>query len=333
VNAPIDIADAQTLDFAALQAAQGAGNSNAGPRTVPAKVLPIPSDLEPATAMLVAAPYSQFWNLNAPDDAGWREIVKQFDTAGLPELAKGRAALGVTIEPTTLGGVKAFILTPKEIPTAHKNQLVFNLHGGGYFFGAGESGTAEAMLMAAFGGYKVVAIDYRMAPDTPYPAGMDDATAAWRAVAATMDPRRIAVEGTSAGAGMTLSLMLRAKAEGLPLPGAIAPGSLASRPDEHVRQPQDQRMGRQRAREHRRSLPKGRFPAIRARPGPQGSATIAYLMRLPRNAARHPHDRHPRPVFSRTRYGCIASCAGPASSRSCRSTRVCRTRNTCSTRR
>lgn len=40
-----------------------------------------------------------------------------------------------------------------------------------------------------------------------------------------MDPRRIAVEGTSAGGGMTLSLMLRAKAEGLPLPGAIAPGS------------------------------------------------------------------------------------------------------------
>jgi monoterpene epsilon-lactone hydrolase len=225
LTAPIDMADAQTLDFAALQAAQGAANSKAGPRTVPAKVLPIPSDLDPATAMLVAAPYSQFWNLNAPDDAGWREIVKQFDAAGLPELAKGRAALGVTIEPTTLGGVKAFILTPKEIPEAHKNQLVFNLHGGGYIFGAGESGTAEAMLMAAFGGYKVVAIDYRMPPDTPYPAGMDDATAAWRAVAATMDPRRIAVEGTSAGAGMTLSLMLRAKAEGLPLPGAIAPGS------------------------------------------------------------------------------------------------------------
>ncbi|MGO9454149.1 MAG: alpha/beta hydrolase fold domain-containing protein [Candidatus Binataceae bacterium] len=219
------MAYAQTPDFAARQAAVGAANSKPGPRTVPAKVIPVPSDLDAATAALVAAPYSQFWNLNAPDDAGWRAIVKQFGDAALPELAKGRTALGVTIQPATVGGVKAFILTPKEIPETHKNQLVFNLHGGGYIFGHGESGTGEAMLMAAFGGYKVLAIDYRMPPDAPYPAGMDDATAAWRALAATMDPRCIAVEGTSAGAGMTLSLMLRAKAEGLPLPGAIAPGS------------------------------------------------------------------------------------------------------------
>ena len=41
----------------------------------------------------------------------------------------------------------------------------------------------------------------------------------------TTDPRRIAIEGTSTGGGMTLALVLRAKAEGLPLPGAIAPGS------------------------------------------------------------------------------------------------------------
>jgi epsilon-lactone hydrolase len=256
VNAPIDIADAQTLDFAALQAAQGAGNSKAGPRIVPAKVLPIPSDLDPATAMLVAAPYSLFWNLNAPDDAGWREIVKQFDAAGMPELAKGRAALGVTIEPTTLGGVKAFILTPKEIPKAYKNQLVFNLHGGGYIFGAGESGTTEAMLMPAFGGYKVVAIDYRMPPDTPYPAGMDDATAAWRAVAVTMDPRRIAVEGFC---GRRHDAFAYAAGQGgrAATAGRYRSRLAASRPDEHRRYPQDQRMGRQRLVSIDAPYPKG----------------------------------------------------------------------------
>lgn len=215
----------QTSDFDALLAAQAQANGKPGSRSVPAKLLEVPNDLDPATTALVAAPYGPFWNLNAPDDAGWRAIVKQFDDATVPLLAQARTVLGVTIEPTTIGGVKAFILTPREVPDAHKNQLVLNFHGGGYIFGHGEAGTAEAMLMAAFGGYKVLAIDYRMAPDAPFPAGMDDATAAWRAVAATMDPRRIAVEGTSAGAAMTLSLMLRAKAEGLPIPGAIAPGS------------------------------------------------------------------------------------------------------------
>ena len=79
--------------------------------------------------------------------------------------------------------------------------------------------------MAAYGGYRVISIDYRMPPDAPYPAAMDDVTSAWRALVAQTDPRRIAVEGTSTGGGMTLALMLRAKAEGLPLPGAIAPGS------------------------------------------------------------------------------------------------------------
>jgi epsilon-lactone hydrolase len=154
--------------------------------------------------------------------------VQQAADEALPRLAKARAALGVSIEPTTVGGVKAFLLTPKEIPEADKNQLVFNIHGGGYIFGPGESGTEEAMLMAVYGGYKVLAIDYRMPPDGPYPAGMDDLTAAWRAVIATTDPRRVAVEGTSAGGGMALALMLRAKAEGMPLPAAIAPGTPSS---------------------------------------------------------------------------------------------------------
>jgi epsilon-lactone hydrolase len=222
VIAPIDTAQAQTLDYPTLQAAQGAANSKPGPRTVPAKVITVPGGLDPATAALMAAPYSPLWNLNAPDDAGWRAIVKRADDAELATLAAARAALGVTIEPTKVGGISAFILAPIEIPVAHKNQLVVNLHGGGWIFGAGESGTKEAMLMAAFGGYRVLAIDYRMPPDAPYPAALDDVAAAWRAIVTTLDPRRIAVEGTSAGAGFTLSLMLRAKTEGLPLPGAIA---------------------------------------------------------------------------------------------------------------
>lgn len=64
-----------------------------------------------------------------------------------------------------------------------------------------------------------------MPPDAPYPAALDDVTTAWRAVAATTDPRNIAVEGTSSGGGLTLALMLRIKAEKLPMPAAIAPGS------------------------------------------------------------------------------------------------------------
>lgn len=214
----------QTSGAAAFQAVQGEANSKPGPRSVPAKVIPVPADVDSDTAAAIAAPYSSLSNLDPPDDAGWR-AVQHAAAAGLPMLAQQRTTLGVSIEATTVGGVRAFILTPRDIPERHKNQLVINLHPGGYVFGAGESGTGEGAMMAAYGGYKVIVIDYRMPPDGPYPAGMDDVMRAWRAVAATMNPRRVAIEGTSTGGGMTLALMLRLKAERLPLPGAIAPGS------------------------------------------------------------------------------------------------------------
>jgi acetyl esterase/lipase len=79
--------------------------------------------------------------------------------------------------------------------------------------------------MAGFGGFKVISVDYRMPPDHPYPAPMDDAVAVWRELTKSNDPRRMGVFGTSTGGAMTLALVLRAKAEKLPLPGALAPGT------------------------------------------------------------------------------------------------------------
>jgi acetyl esterase/lipase len=79
--------------------------------------------------------------------------------------------------------------------------------------------------MAGLEGYKVISVDYRMPPDFPYPAPMDDATAVWRELVKTNNPRNMAVFGTSTGGAMTLALVLRAKAEKLPLPAAIAPGT------------------------------------------------------------------------------------------------------------
>jgi monoterpene epsilon-lactone hydrolase len=64
-----------------------------------------------------------------------------------------------------------------------------------------------------------------MPPDAPYPAAMDDAMAVWKAALAMNDPSRMAIVGSSTGGGMTLAMILRAKAEGLRLPAAIASGT------------------------------------------------------------------------------------------------------------
>jgi epsilon-lactone hydrolase len=213
-------------DFTALEASQNEINSKPGPRTVPGREIPVPKDVSPAAQALVAAPYRlPAWDANPPDADAWRALKHRLAEASLPGIARARAALGVTMEPTTIGGVPGFIFTPRAMPDAHRNQVIYNIHGGGYVYGPGESGTLEAVLMSGIGGYKVIAVDYRMPPDAPYPAAMDDAMAGYRAVLANTDPTHVAVVGTSTGGGMTLALMLRAKSEGVPLPAAIAPGT------------------------------------------------------------------------------------------------------------
>ena len=72
---------------------------------------------------------------------------------------------------------------------------------------------------------KVASVDYRMPPDHPFPAVVDDAVAVWRAVIGMVDPQNTAIFGSSTSGGMTLAIVLRAQKEGLPLPAAIAPGS------------------------------------------------------------------------------------------------------------
>ena len=94
--------------------------------------------------------------------------------ATLPEI---RDKLGVTVQPTTIDGVKAFIVTPKVIPPRNRNRVLVHVHGGAYVLSPGEAATKEAIELAGFGGFKVISVDYRMPPDYPYPAAMDDAMA------------------------------------------------------------------------------------------------------------------------------------------------------------
>ncbi len=212
--------------FAALEAPQQAANSGPGPRTVPGRVIPVPDDVSPQLQAAIGAGYrSPAWNLNPKSAAEWKDMVAKLAAPAAAAQPALRARLGVTMQETTLNGVRAYIIQPKVIPPANRNRLLVHVHGGGYVFGPGDAGTQEATLMAAFGGFKVISFDYRMPPDFPYPAAMDDAMAVYRAALKMQTPNRIAIFGTSTGGGMTLAMILRARAEGLPLPAAIAPGT------------------------------------------------------------------------------------------------------------
>jgi epsilon-lactone hydrolase len=197
-----------------------------GLRTSPAKDIPVPTaDVSTAVQALIGAPLQSVWNDHPKDADAWKAWVKTRSDGLAATLPALREKLGVKVEPTKIGGVNAFIVTPDNIPEANRNRLLVHVHGGGYVLFPGESATREAILMASYGKFKIISIDYRMPPDFPYPAAMDDAMAVWKEVVKTSDPKKMAIFGTSTGGGMTLAMVLRAKKEGLPLPAATAPGT------------------------------------------------------------------------------------------------------------
>src|ERR1700739_2683211 len=114
----------QTSGFQALESSTNDANAAPGARTLPAKVVPVPQDVGPAAQALIAAPYRlPAWNANPASADECARLVKKLADASLPALAKAREMLGVTMEPTVIGGVKGFIFTPKTMPDSHRNQL------------------------------------------------------------------------------------------------------------------------------------------------------------------------------------------------------------------
>jgi acetyl esterase/lipase len=131
----------------------------------------------------------------------------------------------VKVEPTTIDGVKAFILTPETIAPGNANRVVIHMHGGCYVLSPGEAGLPEGLMMAGFGGFKVISVDYRMPPAAYFPAALDDGVTVYKNLLKTMQPKNIGFIGTSAGGALVLEMGLRAKQLNLPAPGAIASGT------------------------------------------------------------------------------------------------------------
>jgi monoterpene epsilon-lactone hydrolase len=114
-----------------------------------------------------------------------------------------------------IGGVPAIRAVPKRgVVERH----VLYLHGGGYVVGSPKSHIAMATTLALRCAAATTVIDYRLAPEHPYPAAIDDCVAAYRALVTTNGPETIAIAGDSAGGGATLATLVRLRDEGIPLP-------------------------------------------------------------------------------------------------------------------
>lgn len=126
---------------------------------------------------------------------------------------------GLQVDGTTLGTVPAYRC---RIDATPEDGTLFYIHGGGFVIGDILSYQHLVGRMAQEAGMRGIFVDYRLAPEHPFPAGLDDVEAAYRAVLDDPDSGPICVVGDSAGGNLAFALILRLKRQGLPLPAACA---------------------------------------------------------------------------------------------------------------
>ncbi|MBY0510575.1 MAG: alpha/beta hydrolase [Rhodospirillaceae bacterium] len=160
--------------------------------------------------------------MDAPMDV-WKTYWKQYDEIIMaPSLKRWREIYPVTIEPKVYGGVRTEIIVPKGgVAPENKNRVLINLHGGGFYTGAGAGGQQESIPVAGRMKIKVVTVDYRMAPQHKFPAASEDVATVYRELLKDYKPGNIGIYGCSAGGSLTSQAAAWFQTHNLPNPGGI----------------------------------------------------------------------------------------------------------------
>jgi epsilon-lactone hydrolase len=158
-------------------------------------------------AMLRQAPFDQTADVAALR-SGFEALMQQIPVPG-----------DVNRTFTAVGGVNVVEVT---IEDSEPTDVVLYFHGGVYVIGSAESSIPLVADLARRSNTRVISVDYRLAPENPYPAAIDDAKAAYQGLLAQgVDPRNIAFSGESAGGGLAVAALLAAKDADMPMPSAV----------------------------------------------------------------------------------------------------------------
>jgi monoterpene epsilon-lactone hydrolase len=178
------------------------------------RVVPVPSTISPEAQKSLAHPDS--------DAAVVESLADRRSKTDAWQAKAGeayRAAYPATVTSGMIGGVPVRIITPPVIGTGKADHVLVNFHGGG--FNSDSGSLTETIPIANLTQTKVIAVLYRLAPEHPFPASVEDTVAVYKELLKTYKPRNIALYGTSAGAILTAETAVKLKQLGLPLPGAL----------------------------------------------------------------------------------------------------------------
>ncbi|MDG2005555.1 MAG: alpha/beta hydrolase [Novosphingobium sp.] len=190
---------------------------------VPARVIPIPTSVSPeAQAMLaMPSPYGAEVEPDPSDKAAWEEHTRERNEMLTHALAQGiDPATAPKVTEHRLSNSTLYEIEPQNLSADLADKALYVMHGGGFTVGSGVAAAYAAFPLAQLTGLRAFSIDYRMPPKSPFPAGLEDSVEAYRFVLERYAANSIAIYGPSAGGGMAVSCMLKARDEGLTMPAA-----------------------------------------------------------------------------------------------------------------
>jgi monoterpene epsilon-lactone hydrolase len=188
---------------------------------LPARDIPIPASLSPqAQAILTMEPFGGSPYPPLDDPEAWRRRAAESDASIVQMMGDRASQVPANVEEVELDGVRVYVITPHDLPTDDRRAML-EIHGGGFITGGGESCRIMGLRAVGLSRVRTWAVDYRMPPDHPYPAPLDDCVTAYRTLLRDHRPDEIIVRGGSAGGNLAAALILRSRDEGLPLPAAV----------------------------------------------------------------------------------------------------------------
>jgi acetyl esterase/lipase len=190
-----------------------------GTVSVPAFELPPSNLMSPQSAALLRmrASLPAVARAQEPDVVKARAQLEQFMA---PAVAMVRKLYPADVVEQRIGGVPVRVVTPIGKPVDPKRVLI-NLHGGAFSVCADGCALIESLPIASLGGFKVVTVNYRMAPEARHPAAVEDVAAVYRELLKSYRPSQIGIYGCSAGGALTAEAAAWLPAHGLPQAGAI----------------------------------------------------------------------------------------------------------------
>src|SRR5947209_4629028 len=178
------------------------------------RVVPMPTTISPE-----AQTWLESLTRNSPGPETLAERRARTDEWRAKDSAEARRLFPVNVEELNIAGVRTDTITPLSMPESNRNRVLINLHGGG--FNSDSGSLIEGIPIANLAKIEVVSVYYRLAPENPFPAAVEDVIAVYKELLKTYAPHNIGIFGTSAGAILTAEVAVRFKQLGLPQPAAL----------------------------------------------------------------------------------------------------------------